>query len=71
MNPKSYRERVYGPMLTKTFPNVLSRWLAEEFPHLGGPSARTVRDGGDAPHRSLLYPQPAPSTWSDGVVRCG
>jgi len=42
MNPRPYRERVYGPMLAKTLPNVLNRWLAEEFPHLGGPKVREL-----------------------------
>lgn len=42
MNPKPHRERVYGPMLAKTFPNVFNHWLAEEFPHLGGPKVREL-----------------------------
>jgi hypothetical protein len=42
MNLKPYRERVYGPVLAKTFANRLSRWLAEEFPHLGGPKVREL-----------------------------
>lgn len=29
-------------MLSKTFPNVLAHWLAEEFPHLGGPRVRSL-----------------------------
>jgi len=29
-------------MLAKTFPNVLTNWLAEEFPHLGGPKVREL-----------------------------
>lgn len=42
MNLKPYRERVYGPVLAKTFANRLSCWLAEEFPHLGGPKVREL-----------------------------
>jgi hypothetical protein len=42
MNPKPYRERVFEPMLVKTFPNVLNHWLEEEFPHLGGPKVREL-----------------------------
>jgi len=29
-------------MLAKTFPDVLAHWLAEEFPHLGGPKVRSL-----------------------------
>lgn len=42
MNTKPWREKVYNPMLAKTFPNVLTHWLAEEFPHLGGPKVRAL-----------------------------
>jgi hypothetical protein len=42
MNPKPSGERIYGPMLEKTFPQVLTRWLAEEFAHLGGPKVRSL-----------------------------
>jgi len=42
MKAKSHRERVYQPMLAKTFPNVLNGWLAAEFPHLGGPKVREL-----------------------------
>ena len=42
MNRKPHREGIYGPILAKTFPNVLSCWLAEEFPHLGGPKVREL-----------------------------
>jgi len=42
MNPKKHKERAYAPMLSKTFANVLSHWLAVEFPHLGGPKVRAL-----------------------------
>jgi hypothetical protein len=42
MKPKSYCQRVYGPLLAKTFPNILNHWLSEEFPHLGGPRVREL-----------------------------
>lgn len=42
MNPKPAREGVYRPLLDKSFVNVLSHWLAEEFPHLGGPKVREL-----------------------------
>jgi hypothetical protein len=42
VNTTSYRERVYRPMLDKTLPKVLAHWLAEEFPHLGGPKVRDL-----------------------------
>lgn len=42
MNAKPYYERIYGPMQAKTFPQVLQNWLADEFPHLGGPKVRTL-----------------------------
>lgn len=42
MTPRSNAERLYGPMLEKTFPNVLTHWLTQEFPHLGGPKVRAL-----------------------------
>ncbi len=42
MKPKPSAERIYGPMQAKTFAEVLGHWLAEEFPHLGGPKVRAL-----------------------------
>lgn len=42
MKPPPYAQRVHQPLLAKTFPNVLAQWLAEEFPHLGGPKVRSL-----------------------------
>ncbi len=42
MKAKSHRQRLYEPMLAKTFPNTLTHWLAEQFPHLGGPKVRQL-----------------------------
>ncbi len=42
MKVKPSSERIYGPMLAKTLPNVLQQWLGTEFPHLGGPKVREL-----------------------------
>jgi hypothetical protein len=42
MKAKPSTERIYGPMLDKTLPNILQQWLATEFPHLGGPKVRQL-----------------------------
>lgn len=42
MKPKPSCERIYGPMLAKTFHNALTHWLGQEFPHLGGPKVREL-----------------------------
>ncbi len=42
MKAKPRSECVYGPLLDKTLPNVLNHWVAEEFPHLGGPKVRDL-----------------------------
>ncbi len=42
MKSKPRPEQLYSPALAKTFPNVVSHWLAEEFPHLGGPKVREL-----------------------------
>jgi hypothetical protein len=42
MKPPAATEALYRPQLAKTLPNVLSHWLAEEFPHLGGPKVREL-----------------------------
>ena len=42
MKPKPSAARIYGPMQVKTFAAVLTQWLADEFPHLGGPKVRAL-----------------------------
>ncbi|HJW89987.1 MAG TPA: DUF1670 domain-containing protein [Anaerolineales bacterium] len=42
MKSTPYHAQVYRPMLAKTLPQRLSHWLAEEFPHLGGPKVRDL-----------------------------
>jgi hypothetical protein len=42
MKAKPSAERIYGPLLAKTLPNILQQWLATEFPHLGGPKVREL-----------------------------
>lgn len=42
MKTKPHQQRLYGPMLSKTLPNVLDHFLAEEFPHLGGNKIREL-----------------------------
>ena len=42
MKPRPRAQKMYQPMQAKTFPNVLAHWLAEEFPHLGGPKVRAL-----------------------------
>jgi hypothetical protein len=42
MKAKPSAQRIYGPLLAKTLPNILQQWLATEFPHLGGPKVREL-----------------------------
>lgn len=42
MKPEPRARKMYRPMQAKTFPNALAHWLAEEFPHLGGPKVRAL-----------------------------
>lgn len=42
MKRKPFPQQVDPAMLAKTFPNILSHWLATEFPHLGGPKVRAL-----------------------------
>lgn len=68
MKPKPARECVYGPMLDKSFVNVLTHWLAEEFPHLGGPKVRDMFVSEvvrliDAHHIPMQRLQPGQTVW--------
>lgn len=42
MKTEPRARKMYQPMQAKTFPNALAHWLAEEFPHLGGPKVRSL-----------------------------
>jgi hypothetical protein len=42
MRPQSNAQATYGPLLAKTFPVALAQWIAQEFPHLGGPKVRDL-----------------------------
>jgi len=42
MRRRPRAEAMYGPLQAKTFPMALSHFLAQEFPHLGGPKVREL-----------------------------
>jgi hypothetical protein len=42
MAGKSRAAATYGPAQAKTFPAALATWVAQEFPHLGGPKVREL-----------------------------
>jgi hypothetical protein len=42
MKSKTRRQERYEPMRAKTFPTVLEHFVAQEFPHLGGPKIRRL-----------------------------
>ncbi len=42
MKSPARAQRMYQPLQAKTFTHIFARWLAEEFPHLGGPKVRAL-----------------------------